>query len=370
MRLHKGSATVLCLLALGVHAAEVTSGELSFNLRDETAPAGSIVQMKAGVYEVTPISGGRPRVAFAPGSFDVLGVGLFAPAGQLAGAAVPDGNQVAITYVTTAPSGDEQPILTVSLRLRPDLAAGARALVTLEPSIWNLDGTIVTSRRATATVTVGGSVAVTEVVPGDGWFPAGTVVSVRGVGFFGDTRLRFNGTRIRNAQVVSATEIQFTLAQATNMAGAEFRIDNPDSRATYYSYLRGTPAATSQRLLLSITEPIFSGGARSLATFGPIPAMNGDFQYAALALQNPNLDRADMTLELYAADGTLLQSSPHSLESGYRLALELSELFDGVAAPPGASVRVTSSLPVQAFGLFFDERIRTITPRLPAEATP
>ena len=59
-------------------------------------------------------------------------------------------------------------------------------------------------------------------------------------------------------------------------------------------------------------------------------------QYAALALQNPNLASANVTMALHAADGTLLHSSARSLQSGYRLALELSELFDGVAPPPGA----------------------------------
>jgi hypothetical protein len=273
-------------------------------------------------------------------------------------------------YVSTAPGGGEYPVMTVSVRLASDLAAGSRGLVTLEPSIWNINGIAVASKKATARVTVGGTLAVTDVVPGEGWFPAGTVVSVRGAGFGGDTRLRFKGNRIDAAQVVSDTEIRFTLARGTTMTGAEFRIDTPEGRVMYYSYLRGTPAETSRRPLLASTETIFSGVTRSLATFGPIPAMNPAFQYAALALQNPNLEAADATLELYAADGTLLQSSLRTLESGYKLTLELSELFDGVAPPPDASVRVTSSLPLETFGLFVDERIRTVTPRLPAEAAP
>ena len=75
-------------------------------------------------------------------------------------------------------------------------------------------------------------------------------------------------------------------------------------------------------------------------------------------------------MELHAADGTLLHSSARSLQSGYRLALELSELFDGMTPPPGASVRVISSLPIQVFGLLCDEGAWTVTPWLPAEASP
>jgi len=391
------------LLALGVSAAADTRATiglsfripdgtattgLSFRIPDETAPAGGMVQMKVRTTEVTPISGGRPQFSFDPALFDgVAGVGMFAPTGELAGAAVVDGNQVAIAYVTTTPFTGDYPLLAVALRIRQDLAAGSRTLFTLDPSsLWNLNGTMLRTtvsstmvgtavsgtvagtRVSPATVTVGGSVAITNVIPGEGWFPAGTVVSVRGVGFNSNSRLRVNNTAITAVRVVSSTEIQFTLTQAANMTAARLRVVNPNtSTNTYYSYMRGIPAATSGRTLLSTTQPIFSGTTRSLATFGPIPALNGT-QYAALALQNPNLASANVTIELYAADGTLLHSSSRSLENGYRLSLELSELFDGVAPPPGASVRVTSSLPIEVFGLLCDEGTWTVTPRLPTEA--
>jgi hypothetical protein len=391
------------LLALGVSAAadtrattglsiripdETATTGLSLRISDETAPAGGMVQMKVRTYEVTPISGGRPLFSFDPALFDgVAGVGMFAPTGELAGAAVVDGNHVAIAYVTTTPFTGDYPLLTVALRIRQDLAVGSRTLFTLDPSsLWNLNGAMLrttvsgtmvgtavsgtvagTRRVSPATVTVGGSVAITNVIPGEGWFPAGTVVSVRGLGFNSDSRLRVD-TAITAVRVVSSTEIQFTLAQAANMTAARLRVVNPNtSTNTYYSYMRGIPAATSGRTLLSTTQPIFSGTTRSLATFGPIPALNGT-QYAALALQNPNLASANVTIELYAADGTLLHSSSRSLENGYRLSLELSELFDGVAPPPDASVRVTSSLPIEVFGLLCDEGTWTVTPRLPTEA--
>ena len=370
------AATVLCVLALGVTAAEGRKGgePLSFHIRDETAPAGSLVQMKVMETEVTPISGGRPRMAFDPAVFDRFeGVGMFAPTGELAGAALREGNHLTLTYVTTSPStGGEYPVLTVALRLRSDAATGSRALFTLEPaSIWTLDGATIASKKSTATVTVGGSLAVSDVVPSGGSFPAGTLVSVRGVGFVGGARVRLNGTRIDAAQVVSSTEIQLTLTRAVDMAGAELRIDNPDGgRVLYYSYLRGIAAATSLRPLLSATEPVFSGAARAQATFGPLSALNPAFQYAALALQNPSLERTDLTLELYAAGGTLVSSASRSLDGGHRLLLELSELFDGAALPPGGSLRVTSSRPVQAFTVVVDERIASIVPRLPNEAAP
>ena len=254
--------------------------------------------------------------------------------------------------MTTTPFSGGIQILTVSLRLREGVAPGTSAPFTLEPSIWTVGGQSMASKRSTGTVTIGGTLAVTDVVPAGATFPAGTVISVRGVGFDARTRLRLNGDRLDHARVVGPHEIQFTLREPTSMAGAELRLDDALGRKTiYYSYLRGTAAATSLRPLLGSTLPVFSGIARTSSTFGPLPAMNPAYQYAALALQNPSLERADLTLVLYGANGALLGVSSRSLKSGHRLLLELSELLPGTPVRPGSSMRVFSSRPVQMFGL-------------------
>jgi hypothetical protein len=364
---------VTCLLALGVGAtAAGTDSELTFNLRDETAPAGTMVQMKLEETVVTPISGGRPRMRLGPG-LTVAGVAIIARDGELAGAAVPEGDSVAITFVSTASgSGGEYPVMTVSLRLDPDLEEGTEIPVVLDPSTWTINGAAIGSRAAEATVTVGGSLSITRVVPGEGFFPAGTLVTIHGTGFEGDIRLRLNGDTVVEDTNLSDTEIQFTLPEAMNLAGAELRLDHRDTneRVFYYSYLRGTPAAISQRALLSTLQPVFSGVTRSAATFGPIPALNSALQYAALALQNPNLEPVEIALDLHASDGTLVESAARSLPSGHRLVLEVSELFDGLRTPRGGFVRVRSSPAVEAFGLIVDERTRSVTPRLMIDAPP
>lgn len=327
--------------------------------------------MKVSTTEVTPISGGRPRFTYDESIFEaVAGIGIFAPTGEVAGAAVIDGNQVSLSYVTTTPVTGDYPLLTVALRIRDDASDGSATLFTLDPaSRWILNGTTVEAKVSPGVVTVGGSVAITGVTPGEGWFPAGTVISVRGIGFTDLTRLRVDGTDAADVRVVSSTEIQFTLAEAFNMTAARLKAVNPDSSTSiFYSYMRGMPAATSDRQLLSATEPLFSGTTRSVATF-PIPAMSGA-QYVALALQNPQLAGADVTIGVYAADGTFLYASTAWLENGHRLTLELSELLDGWAPLPGALVRVASSLPIEMFGLLCDEADWTVTPRLPIEAAP
>src|SRR6185436_4718854 len=108
----------------------------------------------------------------------------------------------------------------------------------------------------------------------------------------------------------------FTLRDPANMTAQMLRVDNPDSsRSMYYAYMRGVPAAASRRTLLSMTQTIFSGTTRSVGTVGPIPPL-GRGQFAGIALHNPNLAAVDVTLELFAADGTFLSSSRRALAGG------------------------------------------------------
>lgn len=355
----------LVLVALSGGAA-ADDDEVRLRIEDERVPPAGVVQMKAERYEVTPISGGRPRFSFDPALFEEFaGFGMFAPTGELAGAAVVDANRADISYVTTRTAPGDLPLLTVALRVREDAARGSRASFTLDPSTtWSLNGRTVDTRVEAGEVTVGGSLAVASVVPGQGYFPAGTVVSVRGMGFNKQTRLRVEDTEIGAVRTVSPTEMQFTLAEAADMTGKRLRIDNRDgSRVFYYSYTYGIPAAVSSRPLLATTVPIFSGKVRSVATFAAWPATTGS-QYVALALLNPNLAGAEVTIAVYSPAGALLDWSSVSLNEGHRLALEVSELLDGVAPPAGSSVRVTSSLPIHAFRLLCDESTWTVTPTL------
>src|SRR5262249_55623836 len=149
--------------------------------------------------------------------------------GEIAGAAIVDGTLVSLSYVTTTPVTGDYPVMTVALRIRPDAAVGSRASFTLDPSSqWTLNGAAVRSRVSPGVVTVGGSVAISTVVPGEETFPAGTIVSVRGVGFNSLSRIRVDGVAITGERVAGDTEMQFTLAEAATMTAARVRIDNPD----------------------------------------------------------------------------------------------------------------------------------------------
>jgi len=107
--------------------------DLRFRIRDEMAPPGGVVQMKVESYEVTPISGGRPGFSFDAAMFaDAAGFDMFVD-GELAGAAVIEGSRVALSYATNGASTTDYPILTVSMRIRPDAAVGTKTVFALDP---------------------------------------------------------------------------------------------------------------------------------------------------------------------------------------------------------------------------------------------
>ena len=363
-------ALAVLVVALGASAVTAALGiDFTMRIPDEMAPAGGMVQMKVRTTEVTPISGGRPMFAFSRAMFDsVLGFGLFAD-GESAGAAVIDGNHVQLSSVSTATSAGDYPILTVSLPIRSDVRAGAKTLFTLDPrSVWNYAslGLISPSNIAPGTVTVGGTVAITDVIPGEGVWPAGTVVTVRGVGFSNKTSLRANAVATKGT-FISPTEMRFGLLQAAELRGMRIKASNPENSTTYYSYMRGITARVSRRALLSMTEPIFGTAQRKVATLGPFGSLRSN-QYAAIGLQNPNQSDVRVTLSLYNKNGSLVDRDSLVLATRRRLALEVSELLGGTVPSAGSVIVVSAPSPIDAISLVCDEGSWTVAPALPLEA--
>src|SRR5215472_15127282 len=279
--------------------------QVSIHIPNETAPPGGVVQMKFMVTEPTPISTGGPIVDMA-GMFDGFwGIELFNPTGDVNGVAMISGSRVNVLYTTAGGNqGTDYPIMTMAMHIRPDAAPGTQTLYQLDPSsTWTLGllGTATLKPNPPATVTVGGSINITNIVPGGGVLPAGTVVSIQGMGFQPLTQVQLNAIKFSSIQVVSPQEIQFTLAEATNMTGQKIQVVNPDgSQDTYFSYMRGIPLARSSQPLLANAVPIYSSVTHSKAVFAPVvPASNS--QFTGIAVQNPNVAPASVTVGLYSS---------------------------------------------------------------------
>jgi hypothetical protein len=223
---------------------------------------------------------------------------------------------------------------------------------------------------APATVTVGGTISITNVVPGGGVLPAGSVVSIQGTGFQPKTQIQLNAIKASSIALIGPNEIQVTLAETTNMTGQKIQVVNPDgSQDTYFSYLRGVPLLESTRPLLQNTVPIFSSMTHSKAVYGPIGTLLAN-QFSGIAMQNSNIQAANVTVSLYSAQNALLGSSTLTLPSGFRLTQETSEMTSGVMPPFGSYIVVSSTEPVQSFGFIANASQSTLFPFAAAAALP
>jgi hypothetical protein len=298
---------------------------------------------------------------------DVWGIELFCLAGDLNGVAMVNGSRVNIRYTTTVGTqGTDYPVMTVALHVRPGVLPGTQTQFQLDPSsTWTLSpsgATATLNPTPPAVVTVGGTISILDVVPGGGVLPAGSVVSIKGIGFQPKTQVQLNAIKFSSINFISPQEIQFTLAETTNMTGQKIQLVNPDgSQDTYFSYMRGIPLARSSQPLLANAVPIYSSVTYSKAVFAPMMPVSGS-QFTGIALQNPSVTPATVSIALYSSANTLLGSSSFTLPGGYRLMGETSELTQGATPALGSYLVVASTQPVQVFGLVGDIGLGTVTP--------
>jgi hypothetical protein len=268
--------------------------------------------------------------------------------------------------------GSDYPIMTVAFQLPTNVSIGTKLPFSLDPaSTWTLGllGTATVKPFPPATITVGiSSISITDVIPGGGLLPAGTVASIEGMGFQSKTQVQLSGFQASAITVVSPQEIQIVLAQATQLTGKKIQVTNPDgSSATYFSYMRGILLEASARPLLASAKPIFSSVTYSQAVFAAGMSSTAS-QYGGIAAQNPNLAPATVTFALFAIDNTPLGSSTIVFPPRNYLMKETSELAGGVAPPAGSYLVVSSDEPIQAFGFLADDAAGIVVPHVALSA--
>jgi hypothetical protein len=327
--------------------------------------------MKMLVTEPTPVTTGRPKIAISSGT-NVLGIELFNPNGDVAGVAMISSSMISIESITsTGTQGSDYPIMIVSLQVQPTVAAGTKFSFNLDPSsTWTLGllGTATMKPISPATITVGGSISITDVVPGGGLQPAGTVVDIRGIGFQPGTQVQLSNIKTSSVTVTGPQDIQIVLAEPTQMTGKKIQVTNPDgSQDTYFSYMRGTPLGASNEPLLASALPIFSSITHSQAVFAS--AASSASQFSGIAVQNPNLSAANVTFTLFSSTDAPLGSSTIVIPFGNRLMREISELT-GVTPPEGSYITVSADVPVEMFAFLGDNASQSVVPYVALSSQP
>src|SRR3954465_1467142 len=348
---------------------------LSLKVLSRTAPPDGTAQLTVALTEPEPIATGCGSFV-APGvPFDnVLGAALFTASGapsDVAGAAVVEGTAVRIQAIS--PSGDfgnsltGDPIAVVTFHVSPTAVPGEAGKMTLDPSSLFFDpaGLAYVDQIKPATFDVGGSVSIDNVIPGSGFLPAGSTVTLLGTGFVPGTIIEVDGVSVRTT-FVSANQIDLVTGIGAEFHGRRIRAKNPDAfRASYYSYMRATRVGESALPLLARTMPIFPTTAAS-TSFVRVSAGTG--QFFALAVQNPNPGAATFSVDLSTADGPIA-STTLTLPPRSKIAREVSELV-GIAAPAGSFLVVSSDQPVQVIGLVGDDAASSVAPVLPSLTFP
>jgi len=360
-------ALLSCLAGLPLTAQTTLP---TIRVTSESAPPGGMAQMKVLLTSPKPITSGNMDLDMSGVDFDSIdGIALFNSNGDVGGAATVNGGKVNVQF--TSPMGTfgadaDYPLLTVALTLSQSAQPGQVFPVTLDPSasIWDdLLGAPIAFEFQQGKITVGGSVSITNVVPGGGSLPAGGVFSIFGMGFSPSTKVSIRELNASAIQYVSPTEFRVTLREAGVLDGALITVQNPDNSIdTYYSYMRGAPVGQSSRPLLARAVPVFSISTAFEATLPPtISSQVNPNYFTALALQNPNGASADITVEAHAANGALTGSTLVTLASGARITREVSEWF-GAALPTGGYLHIVSAQPVQMQGLLGNDQTGVVLP--------
>jgi hypothetical protein len=360
-------SAALCVAALSAASTKT----VSLHIPDETAPPGGLVQMKLMVTEPTPIATGSVGFSFDEGTFSgVRGISLFNPAGDVSGAAVIQGNHVQLRYSsTTGSTGTDYPIMSFALAVRSDALPGQKTQFALDPSsAWVLDlfGLAYLKPVPPANVTVGGSISITDITPGGGVMPAGSVLTIHGIGFQPKTQVQASGMKLSSINFVSSEEIDLTIAEAVQVTGKKIQVVNPDgSQDFYFSYMRGVAMGSSAQPLLAATYPVFSSQTYSQAVLLNAPTGNGQFN--GLAMQNPNGDVVTVSIESLSMSGDIVEATTITLPPTMKITRDIVELLPN--SGQAAYVRVTSSAPIQLFGVWGDAATSTVLPFKPLLAT-
>ena len=140
----------------------------------------------------------------------VRGIHLFSPAGDVSGVAVLKNGDAQVYFSSPLNSFGtnlDYPVLTIAMPVLPSATIGKKMNLVLDGinSTW-LDPSSkpYPVELKSGVLTIGGSISVSDVVPGAGVVPAGTPITISGVGFPPDAVVQVERASVSSFQFVSA----------------------------------------------------------------------------------------------------------------------------------------------------------------------
>lgn len=340
----------------------------TLRVSSEVVPAGGMAQVKVLNTSPKPIISGSTAMDLSQVAFDSIdGINMFSPTGDVAGAAVVSGGKVSLRF--SSPNGTfglntDYPIMSFALRLSQACFPGQVMPVDINPaSLWVSSTGAFQYEYQQGKITVGGSISITDVVPGGGVLPPGATFSILGTGFGPKTSIAIRSFAFSSVQYVSPNEIRVVAKNGGRLDGVLIQAKNPDgSSDTYYSYMRGVQVGASAQPLLARTVPVFPMNPAFEALLPPTisPQVNPDY-FTAIALQNPGFLPSDVTIQAMSPQGAVTGSVQLTLQPRNRIQRAISELF-GSTLPTGGYLHIIATEPVQMLGLLGSNSTATVTP--------
>lgn len=338
-------------------------------------PPGGMFQFQLLLTEPKPLSHASTQPNVPTSSLGtVRGIAVNDPSGQATGVAIINGSGIDISLSSanfTLGTDASYPLFTMTIPVLPSATPGVAGPVSLSPSSAFFDSAgsqNAIQELVPGTLTVGGTISITDVIPGGGLVPAGSTIRVLGVGFTPTTKIQFPDPIVTvTTNLISSSEIDVTLSTATQMDGERVRAVQPPSPnevVEYYSYLRADPASgTSANALVTQIYPLFSQLTYDKAT---VPLNHAAPKFTALALQNTSAGAATVTLDLLDSGGAVVATLPLSLPARTRIVRDVVRDWFPSAPATAVTVRVTSKVtPLQVLGLLGDTSTAKVAPVTP-----
>jgi hypothetical protein len=347
-----------------------------------TVPTGGIFQYQLSLTEPKPIGNSSTRPTIPTGPIGpVRGVAVNDATGRAVGIAVINGTEISVSIDSpNAALGTDvdYPLFVLTM---PVTATSGKFTMGMDPSsaffLGNSQYTIL--ENASGTLTIGGTVSITDVVPGGGPMKVGDTLKILGLNFDGNTKIQINNATIGDQKLISSKEIDVTISGLCTPESnpcspvASLPLDGDRIRATntnnndqseYFSYDRtGDAPGSSRNALVNLVHPMFS---QQLLQSGTFAYKAGGTQFTGIALQNTDFSTdAAVKVELLDSAGNSLASSAQVVPARTKMVRDIADLIPNVpagAATVKASIVSGPTQGVKMLGMLGDTSANSVVP--------
>lgn len=359
----------------------VPAAGLSLKVGTAIIPTGGIFQYQLLLTEPKPIGNSSTRPSLpSSATGPVRGVAVNDATGKAVGVAVVNGTDISISLDSPNASlgtNVDYPMLVLTMPVT-STAVGSSFPVAMDPSstFFNGGSQYTILENAAGTLTIGGSLSITDVVPGGGALKPGDTISVLGIGFDQNTKIQVDNDDGATQTFVSPTRIDMTIVSpcvpdsnpcvptpTLQLDGDRIRATKGNERVEYFSYARtDNESGASANTTVNLVHPMFS---RQTFAVGTIPYATDATHFTGISVQNTSATDATFKVEVLDATGAVIGSAAGIVvRARKKITRDIHDWVSGIVGSP-ATIRVTvTSGPatLQLLGFVGDTTAGTVVP--------